>query len=72
MQRRQTIRKYSPSFLIFPCTHKGTCINCEAEGAPYKWMVPFLINAGIDFPELYAFLNQLGDLYSDRIIRQCT
>lgn len=35
-------------------------------------MVPFLINAGTDFPELYAFLNQLGDLYLDRIITQHT
>lgn len=70
MQRRQTIRKYPP--FLPPHAHEGTCVNSEAEGAPYKWMVPFLINAGTDFPELYAFLNQLGDLYSDRIIKQHT
>lgn len=42
----------------------------KLEGAPEKWMVPFLINAMTDFPGLHAFLNQPEDLYSERIIRQ--
>lgn len=72
MQKRETVENIPPSFIFFPCTQEGTCVNSEAEGAPYKWMVPFLINVGTDFPELYPFLNQLGDLYSDRIVRQRT